>query len=488
MRHSEAKRWLSNGQNTEVAFATEKVTDAILSKTLAALANAGGGTILLGVTRTGLVRGVGDADDMRDRVLWAALSITPPLVLPIPEPIAADWGSGEERTVVAVHVPHGLPSVYAVDGRYLVRDGPSNRVLKASEIHQLMLHRGALSAPGQFEIQVPTGATIDDLDWDRAREYASRLEKPTDKMHPADEMHPRQESAEQILRQRACLTKVNGHDAPTAAGILLFGHNPSLWMPGAEITLVRYPGPEMGDQFVREDIKGSLPDQIRSAEAFLRANVPQQTALEGLTHRARPIYPNQVLREVLVNAVAHRDYSVRGENIQVFIFSDRVRIYSPGRLPGHITVENIVEERFSRNPVIVQVLADLGFVERLGYGIDRIIGLLKQSELPVPLFEETVAGFQVILRHRPQSIARSIRWSHLDLNPRQELAFQYIVDHDSPEAARLTNREFQKLCPDVSAETVRRDLSDMVHKGILLRIGRKRATYYILKDANLVAK
>jgi ATP-dependent DNA helicase RecG len=505
MTRSEVKKLLSGKQNTQVAFATEKVTEGVLSKTLVALANARGGTFLLGVTQTGLVRGVRDADDMRDRVLWAALSVTPPLVLPIPEQIRADWGSGESRTVVAVQVPRGLPSVYAVDGRYLIRDGPSTRTLKASEVHQLMLQKGALSAPAQFETQVPPGATLHDLDWDRVRQYVTHLEQPTNRDDPPDSDNPpdvarppaaaagRQRHLEEILRQRTCLVNREGQQVPTAAGLLLFGKRPSLWMPGAEITAVRYPGTEMSDQFVREDIDGPLADQIRRAEAFLRANVPQQTVLEGLTHQDRPAYPHQVLREVLVNAVAHRDYAIRGEGIQIFIFGDRIRIYSPGRLPGHITVENIVEERFSRNPVIVQVLADLGFVERLGYGIDRIMRLLQQSELPAPLFEETSAGFQVILRPRavagltqiPTASVHAKRWSHLELNSRQELALQHMVEQGGPGSARLTNREFQKLCPDVSAETIRRDLSDMVHKGILLRIGRKRATYYILKDADL---
>jgi ATP-dependent DNA helicase RecG len=503
MRPSEAKRLLSSGQNPEVAFASEKVTNADLSETLVALANAGGGTILLGVTQTGSVRGVQDADGLRDRVLWAALSITPPLVLPIPEQIAADWGSGENRTLVAAHVPRGLPSVYAAKGRYLVRDGLSNRILAASEIHQLMLRRGGDAAPGRLETQVAPGATLDDLDWDRVRQYANRLERtpsdarPTDVVYPPDAVHPRQTAPEEVLRQRACLVKTDGQYRPTTAGLLLFGHYPSLWTPGAEITAVRYPGTEMGDQFVREDIKGPLPDQIRKAEAFLRANVPQQTVLEGLTHRDRPAYPDQVLREVVVNAVAHRDYAIAGESIQIFIFGDRVRIYSPGRLPGHVTVQNIVDERFSRNPVIVQVLADLGFVERLGYGIDRMMLLLQQAEQPAPLFKETTAGFQVILRTWLQPAAAAAgalpeavdlaRWSHLELNPRQELAIRYIIEHGGPGSARLTNREYQTLCPDVSAETIRRDLSDMVHKGILLRIGRKRATYYILKDAALAS-
>ena len=469
---SEIRTLLERGQDTELAFAAAQSTDATLIETLSALANARGGTLLLGITRAGAVRGVRDPDSLSERVLWAALSLTPPLVLPIPE-----HTSVRDRTLLAVHVPSGLPHVYATDGRYLVRDGALNRPLHATEIHQLMMRRGAVP----FETDVPPGATLDDLDWDRVRSYANRLEQLD------------QASPQETLVRRACLADVDDRPLHTHAGLLLFSPDPSRWIANAEITAVRYPGTEMGDQFLREDIRGPLADQIRRAEAFLTANVPQQTVLQGLTREEAPAFPQDVLREVIVNAVAHRDYQVQGESIQIFCFSDRIRVYSPGRLPGHITVENIVRERFSRNPVVVQVLADMGFIERLGYGIDRMLRLLERAGQPAPRFDETAAGFQVTLHTQPlSSTARSApasqarpaalpyrQWPHLELNERQEQALRYLVDQ-----GRITNREYQTLCPDVSAETIRRDLSDLVHKDLLLRIGRKRATYYILKDAD----
>jgi ATP-dependent DNA helicase RecG len=412
---------------------------------------------------------------LSERVLWAALSLTPPLVLPLPEHI-----STRERTLLSVRVPAGLPHVYATDGRYLVRDGAQNRPMQANEIHQLMMRRGTVP----FETNVPPGVTLDDLDWERVRQYTNRL----DQLGEA--------SPQEVLTQRACLTEVDGQLLPTSAGLLLFSPDPSRWITNAEITAVRYPGTEMGDQFLRTDIRGPLADQIRKAEAFLVANVPQQTVLQGLTREEQPAFPEDVLREVIVNAVAHRDYQVQGEAIQIFCFSDRIRVYSPGRLPGHITVENIVRERFSRNPVIVQVLADMGFIERLGYGIDRMLRLLETVGQPAPLFEETAAGFQVTLNtqtmtpqqetalppsgHVSQRLPHTL-WPHLELNTRQEQALRYLI-----EQGRITNREYQTLCPDVSPETIRRDLSDLVHKDLLLRIGRKRATYYILKDTDLL--
>ena len=460
MEDSRLRELLENGQGTAVAFAPEKSTPLAIAETLTALANAAGGTVLLGVTQAGAIRGVRAAEALCERVLSAALHTTPPLVLPMPE-----RGTLRGRALVTVHVPRGLPNVYSADGRYLIRDGARNRSLRAIEIHQLMTQRGIVD----FETQIPPGAMLGDLDWERARSYADRLGQLD------------QQDVESLLRNRACLAEEDGQARPTFAGLLLFGYRPSRWIPSAEITAVRYPGQEMGDQFVREDIRGPLPDQIRRAEAFLRENTSHQVLLKGLTHQERPAYPDDVLREALVNAVAHRDYAVRGESIRILVFSDRIQAYSPGRLPGHVTVENIVQERFSRNPVIVQVLADMGFIERLGYGIDRMLRLLEKAGQPAPHFEETAAGFQVTLHRQTEAPALpASRWAPLDLNPRQRLALQYTVDH-----RRITNREYLTLCPDVSAETIRRDLSDLVHKDILLQVGRKRATYYILKDASL---
>ena len=210
------------------------------------------------------------------------------------------------------------------------------------------------------------------------------------------------------------------------------------------------------------------------------ANVRRGMRISGFTREEVPEYPLAVAREAVVNAVAHRDYSQRGDGIRLLMFSDRLEVYSPGRLPGHVTLENLVEERFSRNEVIVQVLSDLGFIERLGYGIYRMIASMREAGLPAPRFEETTAGFRVTLfGHGDGLVSRAPqeqRWGNLLLNPRQEEALAYLA-----EKGRITNREYQQLCPNVSPETIRRDLADLVDKGMLLKIGEKRATYYILK-------
>ena len=187
---------------------------------------------------------------------------------------------------------------------------------------------------------------------------------------------------------------------PTYAGVLLFGRQPQRFLRNAQLSLVRYIGPTMGDEFLRHDATGTLQSRIRQAEAFVSANMRRGMRLSGFTRQETTEYPLSVVREAIVNTVAHRDYAIRGDSIRVLMFSDRLEIYSPGRLPGHVTLENLLVERFSRNEAIVQALSDLGFVERLGYGIDRMVAAMAEAGLPAPTFEETVAGFKVTLRGR----------------------------------------------------------------------------------------
>jgi ATP-dependent DNA helicase RecG len=447
------------GQGDRLACIPETATLASLAETLAALANSGGGTVLVGVNpKSGTPQGLSDPDAALDRALQAALSTEPPLIIPMP--YAADV---EGKTVLVVTVPQGLPHVYSCRGKYLARSGARNCPLIPGQLRRLMLQRGAVS----FESLVPDGVRPSDVDWARVDRYLSGMGRL-----PA--------SPEEALLHRGCLARATDGILPTYAGLLLFGRDPQRWVRSCEILVARYPGTSMGDRFIKEEVRGTLPDQIRRAEAFVLSNMRRRVRLQGLERVEECEYPAEAIREAIVNAVAHRDYQVRGDEIRILLFSDRIEFYSPGRLPGHVTVDNLIDERFSRNETIVQVLSDMGYIERLGYGIDRMIRKMAEAGQPAPRFEETTAGFRVTLIGREWGYvgeeASTGHWRHMGLSERQNAALAHLV-----EQGRITNREFQELCPDVSAETIRRDLSDMVRKNLILKIGDKRGTYYILK-------
>lgn len=442
------------------AYLPESVTQSKLAETLSALANAEGGTVWVGVDgRNGQPRGLVDGDATLDRALKAALSTDPPLIIPMPSLTEL-----EGKPVLVVNIPPGLPHVYGLQGRYLIREGRSNRPLSPPELRRLIMERGAVS----FESLVPDGASLVDIDWEKAERYW----KAVGGLVLADR--------EELLVRRGCLTDVEGELRPTHAGLLLFGREPQRWIRSSAVLVARYGGVDMADGFVKEEIAGTLPEQIRRAEAFVVSNIRRGVRLLGFERVEETEYPVAVMREAIVNAVAHRDYQIGGDEIRVLLFSDRMEVYSPGRLPGHVTIQNLVDERFSRNGIVVQVLSDLGFIERLGYGVDRMVRLMAQAGLPKPRFEETAAGFRVTLVGHGAALisdaADARRWRHLGLNRRQEAALAYLAEKE-----RITNREYLELCPDVSSETIRRDLADLVQRNLLLKIGDKRATYYIFK-------
>jgi len=194
----------------------------------------------------------------------------------------------------------------------------------------------------------------------------------------------------------------------------------------------------------------------------------------GLQREEQPEYPSFAVREALVNAIAHRDYRLSGRRVEIRMFEDRLEVISPGGLPGYITIDNIVDEHFSRNPRIVAGLFQWGYIEELGLGIDRMIEEMLQRGHPAPEFKATPYSFSVILRNvrerRP-----SPPWER-NMNERQMRALAHVR-----EFGRITNRDYRAVCPNVSPESLRLDLADLVDKGLLLKVGDKRGTYYILK-------
>ncbi len=475
---------ISQGMGPELHWFPEDVSISRLAATLVGMANSSGGTVLIGISpRSGQVQGVRDPGEVVDRAFQAALLADPPLVLPLPAVVPVG-----PTQIVQVTVPRGLPNVYNLGGSYLGREGRQTNPLPARQLRQLLIERGTV----QFDASVPRGATLDDLDPEQVAIYTQKVWQQSP--HPPGQAQP---DPKEVLLRRGCL-QWTGEAAgirelrPTYAALLMFGRRPQQWVPSATILAARFSGPTFTDQFTRHDIRGTLPEQLHQAEAFLGDYVRSTVRLVGLAHQEA--YPFEAVRELLINAVAHRDYNIQGDTIHVNIFSDRLEVQSPGGLPGPVTLENLLKARFSRNAIIVQALSDLGYVERLGYGLDRVVAVTRQAGLRPPRFEECGGCFKVTLfaaaGSQPPSWAgqegdSSLPLSpaldraalrELNLNPRQEAALAHLAAH-----RRITSSVFQELCPEVHPETLRRDLVDLVARGILIKVGDKKATYYILK-------
>lgn len=474
---SEILTLIKRGTSHQLECLAEETTLDVIAETLVAFANGSGGSVVMGVQNKQVV-GVSDKFLASSILLEAAIATEPPLIVALPHMLTV-----QGKALVWLHIPSGMPYVYAYDGRYLFRHGIDNITLNPHELRRLMMERGDF----YFEANVAHTATIDDMDWDKARDYANHSGFAED-------------DVQQVLLKRGCLIQQSGELFPTNAGILLFGRDPQRHIIGSDISAVRFASATMSDTFNRQDIGGTLPDQIRRAATFLVDHLRKEVTLKNrMQHEETYEYPMEAARELVVNAVAHRDYSIHGDNIRILVFSNRMEVHSPGRLPGPMTLQNLKDERFSRNPIIVQVLSDMAFIEKLGYGVDRVIDLMKAQNLREPHFRERGGGFTVVLHNatarftvspiepeQPESEFPNLRFGGRyqghDINVRQEAALVYLIDEDN---LRITNSDLQALFPDVHSETIRRDLADLVTKDILIKMGQKRGSYYMLKERAL---
>lgn len=258
------------------------------------------------------------------------------------------------------------------------------------------------------------------------------------------------------------------------AGVLFFAKNPVRLLPQARVACVLFQTPERLHILDRKDLEGGLLDNLQQAEVFLLRHLPVRYEIRGLDRVEHPEFPVAALREGLVNAFAHRDYSVRGGNISIEIFPDRAAIVSPGGLPPGLAPEDFGRRSLHRNPLIADLLFRAQKVERSGTGIGRMRALLAQSNCLEPAFHFT-SFFELLLARRPAAGGDSgaSPGPVEEQAARQAAVLRYVREHGS-----ISRREFVELTGK-SRETARQELGAMVQAGRLARVGKGRGVKYV---------
>jgi len=291
-----------------------------------------------------------------------------------------------------------------------------------------------------------------------------------------------QKSTEELLLAVGAAVKVGRRLRPTLTGILFFGRDPQALYPALTITFMHFAGtstvgadPNDSLYLDNREFQGTIPQLLESARGIVFEKLSKRAVVEGFVRQDLFEYPEFAYREAIVNAVSHRDYSLEGSFVQVRLFADRLEVQSPGGLGGHLTVDNILYEQYTRNPHIVRLMEDLGYVERRGLGVDQMIRAMTTAGLDPPEFENRGSSFWVTLKaKRPVMPLRSL--SHLDLNDRQAQALVRFRTE-----GRLTNREYQQAF-GVSERTALYDLQGLVEAGLALPVSSGRGRYYILRE------
>ena len=352
-----------------------------LAKDLVCFANSDGGQLIIGVADDGSVVGVQDTEAMLLRVDDVAFQRCSPPVTVVPETVSVDG-----KSVLVINVAKGTQRPYADGaGRYYVRSGPRCRQASREELLRLF----QASSDLYYDEQPMRRYDIGELDLDAVERYLV----DTDREAMLDDV-------DRVLRAWRLIDS----STPTVAGVVLFGRRPQTLLESAGVVVGRLAGIDLGNDFLdRQDVTGELRTVLSLVERFLQLHLPTEHQIHGFEPERREDIPRSALREAVVNALVHRDYTISGPT-RIFVFDDRVEVRSPGRPPNTVDAEAmLVGAHVPRNPHIYARIADLGLVTRAGSGVPRIARQLRETsgtELGITISD---AMTTLILPRRPAS-------------------------------------------------------------------------------------
>lgn len=364
---------IANGENSGVEFKRDTLQNHDLAKELVAFSNLDGGMVLLGVDDDGSIAGL-TRDRVEEWVMNTCRDKIRPGIIPYFE-IIEEVEAG--KNVAVVRVPQGL---YAYSRWHnnkttcYIRVGSQSREPTLEEMSRLFQQRSML----RTDSRPISGTTINDLDRHRLKDYFGRIRQQ-------DFPNDGDDTKWMVLLSNI---EIMAEDGVTLGGMLLFGTTPNRYLPQAGITAVAFQGTEK-EYATRErkqlrgamtplmDRNGNILETglVEQAVDFVRRNTPVSAVLEDGARRAeRSTYPEDAVRETIVNALTHRDYLLSGTDIELAVYEDRLEITSPGRLPNGITPESMRDgARASRNPLLKDFMRDYGYMENLGMGVSRKI-------------------------------------------------------------------------------------------------------------------
>ncbi len=499
MDEEELRTLIAGGESTTVEFKLNAPWSAEMAERLCGLANSPlGGVLIIGVEdKTWAIKGVANPAAAIDEMLKGAALVSPPVafVEPDPQTVMLD---GQRLVVGRVSPNNGI--LHQAAGAYLLRRGTMTRPMDTAHVAEYM-HRQGLVV---WETQANLRATLDDLDMRVVERYLHHLSAVAGRPSRAS-------SPVELLTLLECVAPVRlsrtGEEVtrPTNAGLLMFGDAPRYFYPQAEIICTYYrddSGVRRYDD--RRTITGPLTRQIEEAYAFLKLYTPVGARIEGFQRVEEPDLPLEALREAVVNAVVHRDYSLKGEAIRIFYYSNRVEVHSPGLLVPGLAIEELKAGRSRskpRNPVLASLLRDMpgNYMERVGTGVPFMLNQMQAAGLPQPEFSQP--GEFVVTFWRSESVRRTTPtpapaqvYAALpqseQLSPlsepstaaltlpaqeqRQRAALEYIRLNGS-----IGNKEHQRVT-GASESTATRDLEGLVERGSLKRSGKGPARRYTL--------
>jgi len=374
------KEIISQGENRRVEFKSGSVRADSLAVEMSAFANTSGGTILVGVEDNGDITGM----ERTDFEEWVS-NIARQNIIPALNPVVCTV-STDKRNIGVIEISKGEYKPYqTVDGRYRIRVGSTNRIATKEELSRLFQQAGLV----QFDLSPVDGTSLKDLDTNRLHHYWSTYyEIPYQDMEENEQIS--------ILINADIITYSEDRLNCTIGGLLIFGKNPQRRLPQSSVMFAVFSGNDITSELLdKKEISGTLSDLIDHTANLVELYIPKPSVISGLKREEITVIPRKVIRESLVNAVCHRDYSIANQKITVYKFSDRFEITSPGNLPNTLTVEKIrYGNSAPRNLFLLKFLDNFRYIDGLGRGIPMMIKEMGERAV----FEEIGDRFRVTLR------------------------------------------------------------------------------------------
>jgi ATP-dependent DNA helicase RecG len=434
-----------------------------VAESLGAMANAGGGTVLLGIDTAEETLGVPFSE--AERQLFQGLlrgAFEPSLDFQI----ASEELLG--KTLLCFRVPASPVVHFLKNGKCFLRVAFQNVPLSPEKAAALRENR----AETRHEREILPYSSPDDLDSILVDEFISRAGLSG--------------KAEEILHRPYGLIEYgNGKPLLTRAAAYLFGRDPLRWHPRPGIEFVRFEGTEgrRGEGYnvvERVRLEAPLLKLIREVEGLLGERVKERILQRDLFFREKLEYPAFIWKEALVNALAHRDYSLEGSAVSVWMFDDRLEVRSPGRLPQPVRAEQIQRRQrihYSRNPLISRVLTDAGYMRSLGEGTLRMFQEMERHGLNPPEWREEGDFCCLVLRNTPVLDDSTLEWlkqfSPYPLSPRQKRILTYARVH----GGIFSSSDYQKFGVDRDGAYV--EIKALVRQGLVEPLKKHGKVYRV---------
>ncbi|MBJ8061893.1 putative DNA binding domain-containing protein [Bacillus cereus] len=434
-----------------------------LSEAIVGFANADGGTIAIGIDNRKIEGIDAQGNQKINDFIQCAFDKCIPSIKIQHQFLNVVKENGNEDRLLIIEIESSVNQLHTTtsDTAYL-RVGDETIKLNHEQRTNLEYDKGTRL----YEDSIIEDCTFDDLDIDLINEYKSVV-------------NFNGEDLNRLLFARGFAKRTPEGFKYTVAGVLMFCKYPTAFIPGAKVRFIRYEGKsaETGTRMniiKQETFDDPIPTLIEKVKLIVQSQLREFTALDRPTGKFHsvPEYPIFAWQEGIVNAVTHRAYNIHGDDIKIIMYDDRLEIISPGKLPNIVSVKNIKEVRYSRNPKIARALTEIGWVRELGEGVKRIFEEMNMFFLEDPLFIETQQSVKLVLKNnivmrrirRHERIDSNISGKWDELGHAEKTALEIIYNKGKVKTMELA----ESL--NITRQPAKKVLDSLVDKGFLRRV------------------